>query len=75
MHSEWKISENLQWLEERVKNVIKNEKQRQKEVNDHKIKYLFQKTFYILIFYFINSKSYKDSNRFLRKYRPTYIDT
>lgn len=38
MHYEWKISENIHWLEKNVKKIISKEKSLQSSINENKKK-------------------------------------
>jgi hypothetical protein len=39
MHHEWKIGENLNWLEQSVRDLINNEKKFENKIREHKNKY------------------------------------
>lgn len=41
MHYEWRIPENIQWLESTVKELVNNEKSIESSVNEHKKKFVF----------------------------------
>lgn len=60
MYHEWKIPENLFWLEQTVKEMIKNEKKHENFINQCRNKYSILKNFFVffvLIFFCIRCQS------------------
>ena len=55
MHYEWKMPENLQWLEKNVQHIISNEKSFESKVNEYKNKLINKKFFISLIKLFSNN--------------------